>query len=553
MAADGKFYQRGFAGGMNQLVEPWDLADNEYVYAHNVRNRRNSLVPVKTHVEVSAPAGVKQGLYVFGDYLVLFVAGSAYYRELAVNTWTQIADFAMDAETDRIYCCAVPASTMNFQRKAISASDTQSGANINSGVTYNGAEAGLVVQDGTSQPWLIYVDAGGLSARVTKTYSEWTNTDSTSDTREYVPVGSLMLFFDGVLYVVNRSKIYRSITGRPLDFVVNIDTSGNKGGDADSIAYSLSNADITAIHQLNTESFFVSTLDGNCYAVTPTRTVTIFGEPTFIRTYLFAASCINQFSFVDILGDFGFIDPEGLRSFNAVLQQQNEGRNSVFSAQVGRAFERIRQDTRWCAAVVFDNYAIFSVRTAYGNNFVVYDTLYRKFVSFDHSAFGWTKQFAAVSTNVKRLFAITDADKLIECYGGTTYAPATVRTRAWLVDDNGVEVKTESLRATFKKGLTGGEATASIFVDGAKRPATDGRNITRDLPDGDSGLLYSVNYPATWQYKRRLTNITFAFGGGVGSTVEYLITWSGDSVLTRFTSYNSLIGVKAAQSHQVTQ
>jgi len=83
----------------------------------------------------------------------------------------------------------------------------------------------------------------------------------TEDRREYVPVGKQMLWHDGILYVVspNGKQIFRSVTGRPLDFMVNITPSGDKDpleavGGASSVSHSVDFEPITSINRL---SFFI--------------------------------------------------------------------------------------------------------------------------------------------------------------------------------------------------------------------------------------------------------------------------------------------------------
>ena len=291
------------------------------------------------------------------------------------------------------------------------------------------------MQDGENVPNLIIFSSSNQTAaievRKCKKYTEW---DAT--TREYVPIGKQMMFFGGKLYVVgadadgNFTQIYHSVSGRPLDFVVAIDETGAQidaaeaDGGADVVSYSVSYESITNIQPLNTDSFFVSTRTAS-YAVTPDYTRTVFGEPLFKKQYLFGASVVNQFSFVDILGDFAFIDTEGLRSFNAVQQLRNEGRNSAFSLKVAKLLRDVTQDAKASAAITFDNYALFAVSTVFGHGVLVYDTTLQKFVSFDN----FTKdddttcapivQFTKIdSADAHELYAVTMHGELIKMWSG---------------------------------------------------------------------------------------------------------------------------------------
>jgi hypothetical protein len=365
-----------------------------------------------------------------------------------------------------MYVQAVPGSTMNMERKATSATGAE-----DISLTYNSTpwvktSAGIIVQDGENTPNLIIFSSSNqtaaISVRKCKKYTEW---DAT--TREYVPIGKQMMFFGGKLYVIgadasgNFTQIYHSVTGRPLDFVVAINDSGAQidaaeaNGGAGVVSYSVSYEAVTCMRPLNTNSFFISTRTSS-YAVTPDYTRTVFGEPLFTKKYLFGASVVNQFSFVDVLGDFAFIDTEGLRSFNAVQQLRNEGRNSAFSLKVAKLLRDVKQDARGCAAITFDNYAFFAVLTVFGHGVLVYDTTLQKFVSFDN----FTKdddttcapivQFTKIdSADAHELYAVTMHGELIKLQSGIKYAVANVQTRAFNVGDSRVDQKPSALRALF--------------------------------------------------------------------------------------------------------
>lgn len=554
--------QQGFSGGMNLLSDAMDLKPNEYVYAHNVRNRNEILEPTTQHLLVDSPAGLKQGLYTFEDFMLLFVAGKAYYKNVSESTWHQIASFDMSDTADVIYACAVPEGTYNFQRKAVDDADAKAGSKFNRAILLNGNGSGLVCQDGETQPWLIYIVGGVPVARLTQTYAAW---DSVSGTREYVPIGTIMLYFDDILYVASSKVVFRSVTGRPLDFVVNILADGAKGGDATTTPCYAFTENVTCLAPLATQgydgatasAFLASTLGNFCFALVPNRNATIFGEPLYIKIPLFSATVINQFSFVDILGDFAFIDPEGIRSFNAILQQKNEGRNSPISLKISRAFQNFKkqplQSPSRVAAVVFDNYAIFAVVTAYGNSLVVYDTLHQVFCSFDWNQFGPVKKFAVTQVDKPRLFGITFDDQLVEYYGSTEYSRAVLMTREWFSGSIAVEIKTENLRTLFDLSNNSGQAKATAYIDGAPRQSPSVPSYKRDLPDASNGLLYPVTYPALWGKKRKRVNLVFPFNGAVGVSVGFLISWTGGAKLTDMCAGFTPIDINQAQSSKSTQ
>jgi hypothetical protein len=341
-------------------------------------------------------------------------------------------------QSNEIFVQAVPASTQNFLRK-----ETQvAGAalELDTTVTVQKTVSSIIVQDGVSTPRVIEISGGTVSDRTAKTYAQWS--DSTHTSREYIPIGRQMAFFNNKLFVVSTdgTEIYHSASGRPMDFVVAVDNDGKKInadetiGGAPGTSYTVGYNQITALRVLNTDALFVSTLGGS-YAVSLDYSFMVFGEPSFTKQFLFTANSINQKSFIELLGDFAFIDPEGLRSFNAVRQSKNEARNSVFSLKVARLFKGVVQVSSKCAAITFDDYALFACNTIYGHGVLVYDILTQQFVSFDQFTdatgnIGPIMEFAKVETNNKReLFAITHGtkaeNKAVKINSGTVSVGAT--------------------------------------------------------------------------------------------------------------------------------
>lgn len=457
-------------------VDDSRLGDDEYSFAMNVRNRFGELTPIKRPLIIDTGFTANQrfqGIYTVGDFILLFQSGHAKFKHRLSDTWVTLWDAStnstlqMSANADFMYVQAVPGSTMNMERKSESATKADDPINL----TYNSTawvktSAGIVVQDGENTPNLIIFSSSNqtaaISVRKCKSYTEW---DAT--TREYVPIGKQMMFFGGKLYVIgadadgNFTQIYHSVTGRPLDFVVAINNSGAQidaaeaNGGAGVVSYSVSYEAVTCMRPLNTDSFFISTRTSS-YAVMPDYTRTVFGEPLFTKKYLFGASVVNQFSFVDVLGDFAFIDTEGLRSFNAVQQLRNEGRNSAFSLKVAKLLRDVKQDARVSAAITFDNYAFFAVSTVFGHGVLVYDTTLQKFVSFDN----FTKdddttcapivQFTKIdSADAHELYAVTMHGEMIKMWSGIKYSVAHVQTRAFNAGDSRVDQKPLSLRALF--------------------------------------------------------------------------------------------------------
>jgi len=409
------FQQESFKGGMNQQVDPTRLQFDEYPLLINGRTRYGVVEPVELPADAD-PQGTLdgrkvQGVYSAGPYFIVFADGKCFYKNSAdiLGAFIQMPGFQMDPFVDTIYAEQVPTSSMNYVRKL------DDGTNINGGVNLFTSQAGspqcLVCQDSINQPRLIFEDG---TTRVSLTYDEWT-----IDNREYIPIGTIMMYLNGILYCwgpvmngnvkLNARQLFRSVTGRPLDFVVNIDTTGNKGGDASTTSYAVDFDEVTCMVRMNSNvgAFFVSTAK-NSYLVTPVLTGLLpFNEPLFTTQPLFNTGPVNNFSLADLVGDAVFIDFGGVRSFNAVLQNRNEGRNLPFSKKVALLFATIIQTST--AAFSFDDYVFFAVDTIYGRGVLVYDTIQSCWVGldiYDNFAAGeYILQFCEVKVGVtRRLF-----------------------------------------------------------------------------------------------------------------------------------------------------
>src|SRR5438045_7753060 len=117
---------------------------------------------------------------------------------------------------------------------------------------------------------------------------------------------------------------------------------------------------------------------------------------------------VNQQSFVDIVGDYAWIDTDGLRSFNAVNQLTNEGRDSVFSQLIYMLFLNEVQGNLQ-AAFVHRNHGYFAVKTIYGNVVLVFNMLTQKWISIDLFEVPSIKQFAVGKQSANpQLFFITE-------------------------------------------------------------------------------------------------------------------------------------------------
>jgi hypothetical protein len=416
--------KNNFLGGLQQQ---FDSAKSQFDTTHrllvNGRVRRGTVKPVRAPVEITASlptTGNVQGLYDFDTYLLVFIDGRAYVRQMLPEspTWTAIADLQMSITAAEIYVELVPESTVNLARSAGSSS-----ANVNLGSPVAPSPQCLIVCDGVTQPWIVFADGG---ARVTKTYSQW-NTDD----REYVPVMKFPTLVNGILYGVmsdSRGKftqIVRSVSGRPLDFMVVIDPDGLKVSPveathgAKATATNVSFAELTALKRINgVDGAFLACTLRSSFLVIPDYDRLIFGEHQWRQQFLFNIGAISPFAIADMLGDTAVVYPGGIRTFNGVAQSKFEGKNAPLSQAIQDLLGDTNQIT--AAAVEFDNYVGFGVNTVHGPGIVWWDSSIGVFVAFDSTfGVGAVKQFASVVTPTRqRLFFRTESGKIYEAFAG---------------------------------------------------------------------------------------------------------------------------------------
>lgn len=541
-----EFSKTEFGGGFNLRKDPTSMGAEEFYLLSNGRNRAGNVMSIDLPLEIGGqiPEGKLQGCYSAGNFLLVFVAGEAWFKDYNIESsnFQQVPSFSMDPAVEFIYCELVPASTVNFQRKLSDNNNKRSDVELSS-PSISSAVC-VVVQDGVNQPWVIFPNG---TARVTLNYQEWQNTDAG---REYVPIGTLMLFFDGILYIAAKdvnptassqtNNILRSVTGRPLDFMVAINSSGDKidptnesVGGAIAVAHRVDYDEITCMGLVASVdgSFYVST-NKRSYLVTPDTQPEnlIFGEPTFSNTPLFNTGCLNNFSLVNVLGDATFIDFTGLRSFNAVLQAKYEGKNLPFSSRVNPLFSDLVQDIS--CATQFDNYALYAVNTIFGYGTLVYDTLTEQFISIDlySNLSGAIKMFAEVKTTLAhKLFFITSDDKLYEWNAGNK---ATVQFYpAEYVGGPQEQLRAISLLLLFADIIEAGEVTVISYYDRIQNTTE-----TKDLTATYTPVANPQPFPFTTYTEPYITPVVFNFqmNSKNGARLGFNITWNAKATLVGF-------------------
>lgn len=529
--------QNSFEGGIDQISPTTDIPDNAVELLINGRSRHGEIEPIAKHVELSnAPAGIKQGLISVGNYLLLFVAGKVYVNIDGETTWTNIPGFNMSHTAYRYWIQAVPSSSVNFLRKADGANST---GVIKASTLINGTPQCIVVQDGVNQPWLVFYDsiAQVFSSRAARTWNEWQNPPNTMS-KEYVPIGREMMLLENILHIVapDRKSVYRSITGRPLDFMINVDNLGNKAatealGGAATVSYSFDSEDITCLKTVNIPSSFVYATANTVRILTYNYDLGIFDEPAFTSSYPLDAGIVNQDSFLEIIGDFAFIDSEAVKSFNAVQTLKIEGSTDIFSMYLTRMLKGVKQQN--CSVTKIDNYALFNLDTIYGNIFVIYDMLRNKWCSVDITPALKIKQFATVKTASEfKLYAISFDDRVYHLYGSTTETfPVTVFTKTYQPDNPKSEHKSEWLKPALYGGTEDGEVTLTEYVDGRK----SANHIRKELTNSVGPILFPVRPPVMQDVTSGVDFPGFQLKDGLkGLQIRYCLQWDTDHILGQF-------------------
>lgn len=452
---------------------------------------------------------------------MVFNKGKAYAKDFSdpIGQFNLVLGFQLSETVNRIYAQDVPASWMNLERKLTDGTDVNSVVAFLSNIA--GTPAALVCQDGENQPRLIFSIGNGRPA---KTFNEWTNVSlEAQDTREYVPIGKQMMYHpDGILFIVSPDgkELYRSVTGRPLDFVIAIDPNGDKlpplssgKPEASRMAYNLDYQPITAIFNVNSSprrdsessGFFVST-SKRSWLVFPDYSQTPYNEPLFANQSIFSTGALNQDSVWDALGQNGIITEAGPMTFDGIANTNTEGKNSPFYYRVAKLFSGVTQTTTCVGR--FDDYTLFAVNTIYGYGILVYDNLAQIFVSFDQYSeiTGAIKQFAEIKVEgVKRIFCITDEDELFELFSSST-APWSLYTREAAVGNSELELILRRVRVTYGNVPGGGILTVKEFINrkpGQTRNKTIEPNITSNSlpitpPFGDAKVdntTYTLEVP----------------------------------------------------------
>lgn len=448
------FDQIDFTGGLNAEYDRLKTPRNAYPLLLNGRIRNGNIQPVKKHVkDTTVPDGIYQTLITVGDYLVILVSGELLYRNIVTNgPWQRIPGWInLSTTATEIYATLIPVST-NFYN----ASGTPDASTQEFNLAIQQTPSALLLSDGSTNR-LVFEN---LSWRDVGAYATWTQ-----DNPEYMPAVLQSVVSGQKLFSISadRKKIYQSVSGRFTDFVINRTASADKGGDADTTAYSVDFNDLTGIHASEQGGLLATTLSA-AYLLLKTD-LQIFAEPVLsVGDPAFPVGAVNHKSFAKILGDIAFISQGGMNSINVAMQLQTESNNNPFSKPIARYLVNPQTDS---CAVNFDDYALFSVNTTYGRAVIVYDTIRESFVSLD-TGFGTVSRFAVYKrAGINRLFFINTDNELYEAYASDSYAVTRVLLGDYAYAEEGVSksFKATELHFWFNNILSADAIRLSYYVD----------------------------------------------------------------------------------------
>jgi len=442
-----QFNTSTFIGGMVPIIpDASKIPNGAYRIARNVRVRDNIVTPAAEPVDLTKnlPFGSIQGGHEMGMWVIVFIAGIAYARHLSNNnqSWVPLAGYRINQSVNDIYTEVVPMAFNTFKRNNNGATDT-SIPQIANGF-YNDQGGGipcLVAQDGINQPMLIHPDASGLSftCRAARTYADWT-----PDNPEYVPIGKQMVWDGARLHIALNGRfryekqrlVGKSVNNRPLDFMVVLDSDGNKlvdetQGDARITSYGVDFDEITALRVVNnSQPAVIVATQKNLWQAVPdyTQIDQTFGEPVYRPVFISGTGAVSQNAFAETTintdaGSTAFVSQSGIRAINAAAQNKYEGRNYPLSREVSPLLADITQ--AYGAAIQFNDYTYFALTTTLGFATLIYDSVLSKWVSVDKYALtdnGIFKFLVVREPGRQRLLALTRT-KVLAMEEAATYSP----------------------------------------------------------------------------------------------------------------------------------
>lgn len=467
-----------FSGGIRPTIDAIKNPDGNYPLLSNGRTLGNvvSTIPKARRDELPT-AGKLQASYALDHFLVVIISGQGWFKDTTRmdQGYTKIEFMQLDPQVDEIHMQPVPSSTLNFKRKLVGTAVNDLEFNTEPIAT---SLRGALVMDGINQDWIIYPTTAGLSARVTQGFSQWHLTQYTGDdklfydTQEYVPIGKYPIWNGQRVYKMAKdasgayTRILGSVSGRPLDWVVEIKSNGDKPSAPDRTAHAVAYEPVAALYTAPSQ-------DTSFVACTSTRTFGVFGDPNillfgekFLRTVpLFQAGAVSHHGAVDVNGELTVIGHSMILGLNATTQEAAQAlspritRNRAFSAPVAFALTF----TPYAAATRFGDYAFYAMNTILGFAVIVYDMNQQVFVSIDQwEGVGAIKQFTTTFfEGSERLWCRTVDNELFECFAGV----GTETARLYLGDVSSNDAFVEHIVDYFACNFTNVVEDTTVTLD----------------------------------------------------------------------------------------
>ncbi len=525
-----------FRGGMSTQFVRSKNPQGTYRLGFDVRVRKNAIGPTRRHVKLKLPGDQRaHALYATSSTLYVAIDGMLYHKDMSASgSFALVSGWTRMETSGRFYFESVPATFNLFNRTAATVENTARVFNS----SISPFPQIFIVQDGVNTPQFVY---GDNTAELSASYASWTQNSPT-----YVPIGKQMAFSGEILFILSSDgdKVYRSVSGRPTDFVVNIQSNGNAGGDETTTAIAYSGATGTAILPAQGGGIIGFTLGGS-FSVQPNYDILIFGEPYFFPSSLFPVGAVNDLSFAQVNGNLAFIAQSGIYSFNEVLQTQQQSNFSVFSAPI---YDILAKTQTGGCATNFDSYALFAVNTIYGPAVVVYDQTIERFVSIDVS-FGEVSQFATLRSNgIQRLFFLTADGEVYEAFASDEYNVGRVYIGDFCSQDAEVGSEIDAVSLIFQNVTAAGQVRVSLWCDGKlssentlevpiTEPAANNTFVPEESRVSTAGVdinfvkntCWQVGALIEWNFAGELTN--FSVAGGIIQENSTLQEASGPTVM----------------------
>ena len=509
-----KITQSSFASGMHSGYTPFKVPESGYRLGFNCRVRSNVVEGAFKPIRIPAPVGNFQALFPLDDKLILVSNGTPYQVKPDTNDFTALSVPILDPSETLVYHQTVPAPTAFFQKDA--------SGNLVFNERISSQPECVVLQDGKSQPPIITPQLG---VRRTNTYAQWSYNNP-----EYVPVGRQMTYNGSALYVaaVDGRSIYRSVSGRPLDFVQAI-SDGEKQGDATSTSFSVATSVLSALWPSQAGGILGATYYKMYGAVPDFSAPTQFDEPYMSPTELFPVGCVSQYATVTANGETLFVSPQGIMTFNQTMQAKRESNNTPFGAAITDFLVR---PITYAACETANDYVFFGLSTIFGDGIVVYDLRLNTFVSID--IVGRVKEFAILrSSGVDRLFFITFGNELYEMplYEGERSSPTVFFGFANQQDPTSI-IRPDALSLLYADVKTSGHVTVRVIQnDGLTEE--DIQTLTRATPAGLDSIIPQL--PDTFR-AQQVTPVVSSFTDKPYSyAVSIGVTCSADAKLVALT------------------